>query len=124
MYDDSVTEKLNVYGSQDIEAPLQKYVKDDGNYSFNINVVNAFEKFVADGYKITPLKATHGTANPFIYIIEKDGKALLYGNDTGVFPEETFDYLKNSSVELDYVSLDCTAGPYVTNLMKLTYGKM
>ena len=110
MFDDSVTEKLNVYGSQDIEAPLQKYVKDDGNYGFNINVVNAFEPFVAEGYKITPLKATHGTANPFIYIIEKDGKALLYGNDTGVFPEETFDYLKNFSVKLDYVSLDCTEG--------------
>lgn len=27
MFDVSVTEKLNIYGSQDIEAPLQKYVK-------------------------------------------------------------------------------------------------
>lgn len=32
----------------------------------------------------------------------------VYGNDTGLFPEETYAYLQN--VKLDLVSLDCTHG--------------
>ena len=51
--------------------------------------IKPFEPFQMEGYRITALKADHGTPDPVFYIIEKDGKALLYAHDTGLFPEET-----------------------------------
>jgi phosphoribosyl 1,2-cyclic phosphate phosphodiesterase len=39
-------------------------------------------------------------------LIEHNGRRVLYGNDTGIFPEETWEYL--AGVPLDVVSLDCT----------------
>lgn len=71
--------------------------------------VTAFEPFSADGYEITPLKADHAQkCEPVFYIIEKDGKTLLYANDTGNFPEETWQYLEKCGKKFDLISLDCT----------------
>lgn len=68
-----------------------------------------FEPFKAQGYKITPLRANHDmNSDPVIYIVEKGGKSLLYGHDTGFYPEATVEYLKNSGIKLDFVSFDCT----------------
>ncbi|MCL2747057.1 MAG: MBL fold metallo-hydrolase [Oscillospiraceae bacterium] len=64
-----------------------------------------FEPDTIGPYTITPLKARH-CPGAFIYLIEKDGRVLLYGNDTGFFPEETWDYLAGRRV--DMVSMDCT----------------
>ncbi len=66
--------------------------------------------FEADGYKITPLRATHAQAtSPLVYIIEKNGKSVLYAHDTSDFPEETWDYLKTLDIKLNMASLDCTS---------------
>lgn len=106
--------KLQIYGSKDITAPLEKVnaKADDEVYGFDIHAVNAFEPFLAEDYKITALNAVHGGKDmtPFIYLIEKDGKSLLYAHDTGVLPDETFDYLKKTVKNLSFVSLDCTEG--------------
>jgi phosphoribosyl 1,2-cyclic phosphate phosphodiesterase len=64
-----------------------------------------FEPHPLGPYTVTPLQARHGKG-AFIYLIEKDGRALLYGNDTGFFPEETWDYLTGRHI--DFVSMDCT----------------
>lgn len=64
-----------------------------------------------EGYVVTPLIASHDRSEKcFLYMIEKGGKALLYGNDTGWFPQVTWDYLENR--KLDLVSLDCTTLKY------------
>ena len=71
--------------------------------------VKAFEPFEAEGYRITPLAAQHDVrCEPVIYLIEKDGKALLYAHDTGLFPEETWEYLISHPVKLNLVSFDST----------------
>ena len=71
--------------------------------------VKAFEPFEAEGYRITPLEAQHDVrCEPVIYLIEKDGKALLYAHDTGLFPESTWEYLAGHPVKLNLVSLDAT----------------
>lgn len=58
-------------------------------------------------HTVTPMLARHDkNERCYIYLIERDGKAMLYGNDTGVFPEETWGYLDGR--HLDLVSLDCT----------------
>ena len=56
-----------------------------------------------------PLPARHGEhTTPVIYLIEKDGKKLLWAHDTGEFKEETFSALKEAG-RIDYISLDCCA---------------
>lgn len=73
-----------------------------------LNEIKEFVPFEVDGYKITPLKADHSTKEPVIYMIEKDNKALLYANDTGLFPDETYEYLEKIDTVFDVVSYDCT----------------
>ncbi len=70
--------------------------------------ITPYEPFELEGYRITALKADHGTPNPVFYLIEKDGQALLYAHDTGYFPEETMQYLASIDTQFDFVSYDCT----------------
>lgn len=71
--------------------------------------ITPFTPFEAEGYRFTPLKADHDAkADPVTYLIEKDGKAMLYAHDTGFFPQETWDYLAGWGGHFDFVSLDCT----------------
>lgn len=65
------------------------------------------------GYSVTPLKAYHGTEDPYFYIIEKDGRALLWAHDTGYFCDEAWEYLEKNKPHFDFISLDCTYGTSV-----------
>ncbi len=74
-----------------------------------INTVKAFEPFMIEDYRIIPLKAYHDvTTEPVFYIIEHGDKTLLYANDTGYFPDVTWEYLAKYERRFDFVSLDCT----------------
>lgn len=86
----------------------------------------AFTPFTVGEYKITALEADHDKrVDPFIYMIEKAGKALLYAHDTGRFKKNTWDYIEKSGVRFDFVSLDCTAiiKDYETNHMGIAGGE-
>lgn len=101
--------KLRVYGSEDILEPLRGAVeRSEGK--LEAIAVKPFEPFEVDEYRVTALKANHGTPHPYIYLIEKGKQALLYAHDTGIFPEETIAYLSELRPKLDLVSFDCTGG--------------
>ena len=73
--------------------------------------IRPFEPFEAAGYTVTPLPANHDPASgPVFFLIEDGEKSLLYANDTGWFPEETWEWLEKHGPHLDFVSLDCTGG--------------
>lgn len=58
-------------------------------------------------FTVTPLLARHNPKEKcFIYQIERGGKRMLYANDTGVFPQATWERI--AGVRFDFVSLDCT----------------
>ncbi|MEF9959848.1 MAG: MBL fold metallo-hydrolase [Niameybacter sp.] len=103
---------VGVYGNDKVKACLDQAIQIEfgGNQSFiGYTQVVPFTTYEVGTLKVTPLLAQHQTdEQSLIYLIEEDGKTLLYGNDTGIFPEETFEYLK--TVKLDVVSLDCTHG--------------
>lgn len=102
---------IDLYGSVDLQEPLSAVVCEPEHQAYmRYHPREAFVPFVCGEYRITPLKANHGTDNPFIYLIEKEGKAVLYAHDTGLPTEETAAYLKGCGVKLDLVSFDCTAG--------------
>lgn len=74
-------------------------------------VVKEFVPFPFAGYTVTPLLANHDKRERcLIYSIEREGKRLLYANDTGIFPEATFSYLKGQ--RFDLISMDCTTGQH------------
>lgn len=65
---------------------------------------------MADDYHITPIPADHDKRETcFIYAIEKDGKRILYGHDTGLnLNKEAKDWIFNHKFHL--ISLDATMG--------------
>lgn len=108
-----------------MEAPVTLYGTPGGKEKLNIilkleddaqnlserlvyRTVREFEPFKVLDYVVTPLLAKHmADEKCYIYMIEdKDGRTLLYGNDTAWFPEETWMYIKDR--RFDMVSLDCT----------------
>ena len=77
--------------------------------------MNFFEPIEIDGYTVTPLPARHAVPEQaFVFLIEKDGRTLFYGNDTGVFGTEIDEWLANNHKHIDLLSLDCTKGDYDT----------
>ena len=71
--------------------------------------IKLYTPFDVDGYKVTALRAAHDPkSSPVVYLIEKDGKALFYSNDTSEYPEKSMGYLKALKKPIDLVSLDCT----------------
>lgn len=102
------------------EEPLNVYVTGAGyNQAFKVlekadkrvvfHKITPFEPFRIEDYRIIPLAANHApSTDPVIYIIEHGGKSLLYANDTGIFPDSTWDYLKTYGKKFNLVSLDCT----------------
>lgn len=99
---------LNVYGNEKVG---DRYNEAVGNLKIEkyvaFNYVKPFHYFKAGDANVMPLMANHdGRENCYIYIIEIDSKKLLYGHDTGYFPEETWkEVLKH---KFHGVILDCT----------------
>lgn len=104
---------LQIYGNSKVcelgEAGLELEFGKREDPSFKFFRIKAYEPFTAAGIEFTPIPAVHDpTEECFIYLIRKDGAAILYGNDTGLLKPEAFDYL--ADIKLDFVSLDCTFG--------------
>lgn len=105
---------LTVYGT----GPVGKRVTEimdlynlnqEGRVAFKR--ITPFVPFKVDEYEITPLKADHDPlCEPVFYIISDGKKSILYANDTGYFPDETWQYLEEHRPYFDFVSLDCTMG--------------
>ncbi len=112
---------LQIYGNESVgeavgnrimsKAELDKYLK--------FNLMKSFVTYNIDSYEITPLPAYHDLKQEcFIYVIQKNDKVLLVGYDSGYFPEDAWNALKN--YRFDGVILDCTSGaqecPYPSHM--------
>lgn len=103
--------QMNVYGNSAVGKKLQVAVEEEA-FPKLPDVLTwteavEFKPFMANAHKVTPLLALHAQREKcLIYMIERDGKRLLYCHDTGFFPQETWDYIKG--IRFDAVSMDCT----------------
>ena len=110
--DDVLPGRFTLYGPDSVVAHLNG-LPDWGKDWERLAWKEVFEyvPFEVEGYTVTPMLAAHGQyGNPklkcYLYDIAKDGERLLYGNDTGNFPDPTWEYLRGK--RFDLVSLDCT----------------
>lgn len=105
------TELMSVYGNEKVIAKAKAIIKKKNDF-FEFIMAKKFEPFKVKDYTIYPMLATHMSPSedeePLIFMIEKDDKLFLNGNDTAYFSDETWEYL--SDFKLDAVSLDTTAG--------------
>lgn len=109
-----VPEELNIYGNRTVGEKFQT------EFSGNERVLRCnrfhetrfFTPIEHPRYEIIPLKANHDKKELCVFysIRERDtGKAILYAHDTGIFPEETWDFLEKLPVCYGLVSLDCNS---------------
>lgn len=106
---------LTVYGNANVKRLYEIALAEEDD-SQNFHDVVKFEPVdwhskvtTADGYRITALPANHKkNERCCTFLIEKDGKSIFYGNDSGFYPEETWEAL--SGHPLDLVSFDSTMG--------------
>ncbi len=77
--------------------------------TISVHILRAFEKTQFGGYTVYPLKARHSSQEPFVFLIEKDGKRILHLTDTGLLPEEDYEFLSAlGGAPLDLITFDCT----------------
>ncbi|HOP09933.1 MAG TPA: MBL fold metallo-hydrolase [Oscillospiraceae bacterium] len=104
---------LDIYGSEDILPDMEKYIvklPESNPNLIRVHIVAPRITFEADGYRITPLEAVHGTDHPYVYVIEHGQKTLFYAHDTDIFEDAVWNFIKNRGWRFDFVSMDCTEG--------------
>lgn len=106
-------QKLSVYGNKTVIEMLVQTIRTCGlpyndvmEYLQPITL-QPFTPFAMDGYTVTALLADHiSHEDCYLYLIDKDGRVLLYAHDTGFFPASTWEYLQGK--RMDLISIDCT----------------
>ena len=100
-------EKLAVYGPDIVGEWLRPYVSAPESRA-TYTQTRAFEAFMLpSGHEVLPLLALHNRAMTCLfYRVRKNGRAMLYGHDTGLFPEATMQALAGEPLHV--VTLDCT----------------
>jgi len=79
------------------------------NFRAEVHVLRMFEPIKILDYTVIPLHARHAEAMEALnFVIQKDGKSILWAHDTGLFHSDTLLYLRESGICFDFVSLDCT----------------
>lgn len=114
-FDGQFDDKLHTYGNHSVENVVNRSLKGNpANYEVDFTFIEPYVPRDIDGYTVTALSVEHAQEDAYIYLIEKDGKRMLYAHDTGIFIDKTFEYLANKRCDL--ISLDCTMGYKDTEL--------
>ncbi|MCL2546979.1 MAG: MBL fold metallo-hydrolase [Oscillospiraceae bacterium] len=116
-------EPLRVYGNQAVEekyrymfaepSSRRMFSKDADVLKEYIEIIKIvpFDIFALDECTtVTALPAAHDRNEEcLVYLIERDKKVMMYGHDSGIYPEETWAALQGKRIDL--ITLDCTFGP-------------
>lgn len=105
---------LVVYGNRAVQAKFDRVnrMEKEQNNRIVFQPVELFQTYSVGEAEVTPLTADHTPGEHcLLYRITLHGKTLLYGHDSGIFPEQTFEYLAKSGRRIDAAILDCTDGP-------------
>ncbi|MCX8956785.1 carbon-phosphorus lyase [Erwinia psidii] len=104
-----IDHSLNIYGNDVAVGKCAQLLEGFSDERFKLRKVVPFVESESNGYRITPLLANHAIWEfCYIYFIEKEGRSILYGHDSGWFPELTWHGLQNKKIDL--CILECTLG--------------
>lgn len=100
---------LHVYGHDAVIRKCREAVGKPDAERLVLRKIDLFETVDTGNTKVTALPANHDPDETcLLFLIEKDGKRIFYGHDTGLLPEETWRWLEQT--KLDLAILDCTNG--------------
>ena len=104
---------LLVYGNKKVcefgRRSLKEEFGKEENPSIEFHELAPYENVKICGLMVTAIPAQHDSQEDcLIYLIEDGTGRLLYGNDTGLLPKDTYARLGNRPFDL--LSLDCTFG--------------
>jgi phosphoribosyl 1,2-cyclic phosphate phosphodiesterase len=80
---------------------------------FNLTIccIEPFQKIEIGPYQVFSMAANHAPeTTAMLYLIERDGRTLFYGTDTGELPQSTWDALEAHGRPCNVVVLDHTFG--------------
>jgi phosphoribosyl 1,2-cyclic phosphate phosphodiesterase len=79
--------------------------------NLNIYCIEPFQQIEVGPYQVLSVAANHAPeTTAMLYLIERDGRTLFYGTDTGEMPQATWDALEAHGWPCDVVVLDHTFG--------------
>ncbi len=122
---DSDTEPLHIYGDPGVLRKLNRsfwnmeYTAFDGNFrpwKFDMTTIHSFQPFSIPGEDLTfyPLRADHclesPVEKPLLFVVRHGENFCLIGNDSGFYPQETWEYLAEKRFPLSLVISDGAAG--------------
>lgn len=110
-YAHEVRGDFTLYGNEEMMRILENLHKTYGKQVASIQgrQMADFAPASVEDYVITAMPACHDRRQRcLIYIVERDGKRLLYAHDTGIFSDRVWEYI--AGMQFDCVSLDCTMG--------------
>jgi len=100
---------IHIYGSRDVIGSITDRLGETSKMGLTLHTLKPFETVNAGEFRVKALLADHDPNKVcFIYLFYSRGKIILYGHDSGWFPEETWREIEG--FRLDLAILDCTAG--------------
>ena len=102
---------MTIYGNDRVEERIDAAGLELEACKAQFRRIKLFEPIeLGEGVTATAILADHaGDEQAVNYLFEREGRTLLQGNDTGWWPEESWEFLSGQT--LDAVVLDCTYGP-------------
>lgn len=92
---------MTIYGNVDTEALVAPLLSDAENNGLRFVRIAEGQAFVQDGYTVTPIRGNHGPRGfAHSYVIEKDGRKMLYALDTGYYDDDMLALLSQHTFHL------------------------
>jgi len=103
---------MTIHGNAQVEARLRSIDLPLEECFVKMEPVRPFETVeLSEGVSAIAIMADHASADEEAvnYVLQREGRTLLQGNDTGIWPEESWEFI--AGLRLDVALIECTYGP-------------
>lgn len=111
-YSYGLKEPLEIFGNDEVSEVFaectRRELREEVKENLSLHALSAFEEVAFGGYRAYTLRAKHSSHDPLLYLIEKDGKRVLHLCDTGLLPEDDYEFLSRLGGRVDLITFDCT----------------
>lgn len=105
---------LRIYGNEKVLSRIGAGFADPATAGLDLQRLEPFQATAVGDATLVPLLADHDPGEQcLIYLFGRSGKWLLYGHDTGYFPDATWAAIERWARDgnrIDAALLDCTGG--------------